>query len=81
MIRSIEDYLSPSLWEKKYKEEIKGVKKMSPEEKFDMIIELNLMGLRLIEVNSKEKKFKLYQRESRIDKEKLMNFIVSQLER
>lgn len=77
----LKDYLSSSLWEKKYEEEIKEAKKMSKEEKFDMIIELNLMGLSLIEANDKEKKLKLYQTKSKIDRERLMNFIVNQLEK
>lgn len=71
----MKDYLSLPLWKKKHEEEIRWAKQMKPEEKFNIILKLNLMGRRLIEVNDKERKCKFEKKRLIIDKEKFKNFI------
>ncbi len=81
MAVTIKDYLSPSLWKKRYEDQIKWAKEMNTEEKFDLLGQLHLMGVRLIEAKDKEKKLQFFQRKSMIDKERLKDFIRGQLKR
>ena len=54
---------------------------MSMAEKFDIILQLNIVGLELIEVNNREKKLKFYQEILRVNRERLKDFINEQLRR
>lgn len=73
---SIED-----VWKKKYANEIEELKRMDAQEKFNVLLQLNSLGLKLMDVNNKERKIKFYQRESKLRKEAFKEFIKKQLER
>lgn len=74
---SIKDYLL--LWKEKYKKEIKEAKRLSVDEKFNMLIHLHSMGLILMELGNKDKKLELYQSRVKHNKDELKEFIRRQL--
>ncbi|MDI6751255.1 MAG: hypothetical protein QME07_00100 [bacterium] len=72
-------YTLPILWKRKHDEEIREAKKMSLAEKFDIMLQLNIVGLELMEVNNREKKLKFHQEILKVNRERLKDFINEQL--
>ncbi len=78
---STQQLLSKIPFERKYNEDIIIARKMTPQQKLDLIIQLHSVGLELIEAKDKEKKLEWYKKENELRKQRLKNFIKSQLER
>lgn len=72
--------LSKIPFERKYNEDIIRARKMTPQQKMDLIAQLYSLSWELMEAKDKEKKLKYYQAENELKKQNLIKFIKTKLE-
>ncbi len=71
--------LSKIPFERKYNEDIIIARRMTPQQKMDLIIQLHSLSWKLIEAKDKEKKLKFYQTGNELKRQDFKNFIKNQL--
>jgi hypothetical protein len=73
--------LSKIPFEKKYNEDIVIARKLTPQQKLDLISQLHSLSWELINTKDKEKKLKLYQKEHKLKRQNFKKFITAQLKK
>lgn len=75
------DLLSKAVFKNKYSEDIIIARRLTPQQKLDLISQIHSLSWELIETKDKEKKLKLYQKEHELKRQNFKKFINTQLKK